>query len=310
MVDILMATYNGELYLEEQIKSIIKQSYKNWILYIRDDGSKDNTLKIINRYTYKYPDKIKLIADDRGNLGSNMNFKELMQYSKNEYCMFCDQDDVWLEDKIKLSLDKIKKLENKYGKNTPILVHTDLKVVNEKLDEISESFWEYIKLNPSLTSINNLLVRNNITGCTIIMNNKLKEYSKKISVQCCMHDWWIALVESSMGKIGIINQPTILYRQHNNNQVGATINTGLMNKIGVYKNIHYMLKSSILYDRINQAKAFYKQYRDDIGEKNRIIIEQFIEIENKNKFVRKLIINRNKFYTTRPFADLQILLFG
>ena len=140
MVDILMATYNGELYLEEQIKSIIKQSYKNWILYIRDDGSKDNTLKIINRYTYKYPDKIKLIADDRGNLGSNMNFKELMQYSKNEYCMFCDQDDVWLEDKIKLSLDKIKKLENKYGKNTPILVHTDLKVVNEKLDEISESF--------------------------------------------------------------------------------------------------------------------------------------------------------------------------
>ena len=100
MVDILMATYNGGKYIAEQIDSILNQNYNDWKLYIRDDGSKDNTVNIVKEYIEKYPDKIILIEDGRRNLGPKLNFGELLKISKSEYCMFCDHDDVWMEDKV------------------------------------------------------------------------------------------------------------------------------------------------------------------------------------------------------------------
>lgn len=114
MVDILMATYNGEKYISEQLESIIGQDFKDWKLFIRDDGSKDNTIHIIDNYMKKFPDKIELIDNYNRNLGVKLNFGELMKRSKNQYCMFSDQDDVWLPNKISITLNKMKELEKVY----------------------------------------------------------------------------------------------------------------------------------------------------------------------------------------------------
>ena len=109
-IDILLATYNGERYLSEQLDSILKQSCDNWRIFVRDDGSEDGTSTIIERYQKQYSGKIFIIKDEKQNLGACGNFSELLKKSKSDYIMFCDQDDVWKEDKIKITLKKMKQV--------------------------------------------------------------------------------------------------------------------------------------------------------------------------------------------------------
>ena len=140
MIDILMATYNGERYISEQIESILNQTYKNWKLYIRDDGSKDNTISIIRDFEKQYPNKIILVKDKKNGLGAKCNFAELMKYSKQEYCMFSDQDDIWIDNKIEKTLEKMKQAEKKYSKKTKNFEHTELKVIDVELKDINDSY--------------------------------------------------------------------------------------------------------------------------------------------------------------------------
>ena len=221
MIDILLATYNGEKFLKEQIESILSQTCGNWKLLIRDDGSNDNTIDIINAFSQRYPDKIELIKDADGNIGPAQNFSRLLQNSTGQYVMFCDQDDVWLPKKIETTLNKIKETENIYP-NIPLLVHTDLKVVDADLNTIAESFWSYNKIDPERDSIpERIIYRNTVTGCTAMINKKAKQIAAPIPKFVRLHDWWIALNVAKYGRIFYISEPAVLYRQHRENVIGA-----------------------------------------------------------------------------------------
>ncbi|MCX6660415.1 MAG: glycosyltransferase [Candidatus Bathyarchaeota archaeon] len=147
-IDVLLATYNGEKYLREQIDSILSQTYKNWNLLVRDDGSSDNTIRIIESYRDLVPDRIVVLKDDLGNLGVIRNFSKLLGYSHSDYIMLSDQDDMWLPRKIELTYKKMQDLVKKYGDDVPLLVYTDWKVVDVNLSVISNSGWRYFKVNP------------------------------------------------------------------------------------------------------------------------------------------------------------------
>lgn len=222
MIDILLATYNGEKFISEQIQSIINQTYLDWKLIIHDDGSTDETVKIIKRIQAEYPNKIKLINDQLCFGEAKSNFEHLLKLSLSKYIMFCDQDDVWDKNKIQLSLNKLLHLE-KLNKNQPILVHTDLSVVDSKLNLINKSMWSLQKTNPEWSKkLNISLIQNSVTGCTIIMNQHAKEISLPIPQNAIMHDWWILLsVLKHNGTVDFLNISTIKYRQHNFNEVGA-----------------------------------------------------------------------------------------
>jgi len=221
MIDILLATYNGEKYLSPQIDSIITQTYKDWQLLIRDDLSTDNTVNIIKNYTCKYPDKIRLIEDNKGHLGLVQNFGALLELALSEYIMFCDQDDIWLPNKIELTLNTMKAAGQTWP-NTPLLVHTDLKVVDEMLKPIAESFWKLHRISPeSDCQLKKIIYRNIVTGCTVMINKKAKEISMPFPPEARIHDWWIALNVVKYGKIIHIAMPTVLYRQHIANLIGA-----------------------------------------------------------------------------------------
>jgi glycosyltransferase involved in cell wall biosynthesis len=127
----------------------------------------------------------------------------MFQYAKSDYVMTCDQDDVWMHDKIEITYEKMKEAERKY-KNVPILVHTDLKVVDENLNLISESLMKMQNLDSSRDKINNLLVQNIVTGCTAMVNQKLISYIKSVPKHAIMHDWWMALIASSLGRVEFI----------------------------------------------------------------------------------------------------------
>ncbi|WP_143191790.1 glycosyltransferase, partial [Paenibacillus sp. P46E] len=131
-ITILMATYNGEKFLKEQLESILKQSHEKWRLIIRDDCSKDSTPKILNEYSQK-DSRIKFILGET-NLGPVLNFNELIKLALNsKYIMFADQDDVWFDSKIEVSLENIKNIETRMGEDIPILVYSKLKYVSEDL---------------------------------------------------------------------------------------------------------------------------------------------------------------------------------
>jgi len=222
---ILLAAYNGAPYIQQQIESIKVQDYDNWYILIRDDGSIDDTPKIIREISSR-DDRIEILSHKREK--SEMvvnNFNILMEQArlrKAEYIMFADQDDVWRLDKIRLQIKLMLELEKKYGINTPILVYSELEVVDESLSVIDSSFMNYQGIkNESHQPLNVLLVQNFVTGCASLINNRLLELATPIPDGVMMHDWWIALLAASGGQLGFIDEPTVRYRQHSDNKVGA-----------------------------------------------------------------------------------------
>jgi glycosyltransferase involved in cell wall biosynthesis len=269
MINILLATYNGEQYLKEQIDSLLSQTYQEFKILVRDDNSKDSTINIIQEYEKVYPVKIKLIQDDFGNLGSSKSFMKLLEYSDREYIMFCDQDDVWLPNKIELSLQKIKELENETKIDIPLLVFSDLHVVNESLKIIENSFWKYQKLIPKTAkNWKKLVAQNVITGCTIIMNKRAKEVSLPFVLDMMIHDQWIGVNVAKYGKIAYIDKQTILYRQHGKNVAGAHsygfkyISSKLMQ---IKKILNYFQQASKYFKEISILEIIFYKMQTNIS---------------------------------------------
>lgn len=218
---ILLATYNSEKYLKVQIDSILAQSFADFILYIRDDGSTDDTLLIIDEYLRSFSNII-FLKDDQTGRFSMGSFMWMLEAVDADYYMFADHDDYWLENKVQLTLNKMFEVEN-YEFSKPVIIHTDLKVVDTNLKEVASSFWNYSKIKPSLLlNFNFLAVYNLLTGCTMMINKKARNVSLPYSKFALMHDSWIGLkVMDNGGIIDFIPNQTILYRQHGNNAIGA-----------------------------------------------------------------------------------------
>lgn len=216
-IDILMATYNGEKYLREQIDSILNQTFKDFNLIICDDCSKDSTWKILQEYEKK-DSRVKIIKNEK-NLGYNKNFEKLLSYVQSEYFMLSDQDDFWMENKVEESYRKITEEDLN-------LVCSDLEVVDENLNTIHSSMWEFwpdYNIKNKIKKSNDYrscLMTNCVTGCTTIINSKLISELIPLPGYPIVHDWWIALVAGSKGPIGYIEKPLIKYRQHGHNQIG------------------------------------------------------------------------------------------
>lgn len=224
MTDILMSTYNGERYLPEQLDSIINQTEQDWHLYVRDDGSSDNTLQVLADYAAK--DARITITDNGGqNLGVIRSFESLLQqWGNDEYIMFCDQDDVWLPNKAALTLEHMKAQEAQAGKDIPIVVHTDLLVVDEDMQEMAPSFWRYSNIVPEILNhnVHYLGICNSITGCAMMMNQAARKVVLPFAKQAFMHDQWIGIsVLQHHGILHAVYEPTMKYRQHHSNVVGA-----------------------------------------------------------------------------------------
>ena len=221
-VAILLATYNGETYIREQIDSLLRQSYTEWNLFIHDDGSTDRTPEIIRDYERIYPDRIHVLSGKPCG-GAKENFFYIMRQVTAPYVMFCDQDDVWLPEKIEETLSQMKTLEAQSGTEIPALVFSDLSVVDGNLNLIADRMSVYQKLDPDRVRPENLMVQNVITGCTVMANRALVELALKVrnTDNAIMHDWWCALVASVFGQISYIDKPLVLYRQHGTNSVGA-----------------------------------------------------------------------------------------
>jgi rhamnosyltransferase len=231
---ILLGTYNGADYIAEQIQSIQKQSVTEWVLLIRDDGSTDDTVAIIRQIT-SGDTRIRIVDDNAGNLGVVRNFGRLMTLARDEdaeVIFFADQDDVWRPDKMELQLTRLRQMEGTSASSPPILVHSDLSVVDRNLQRLCESFMAYQGIaNERRQPLKTLLVQNFVTGCATVVNRPLLELALPVPEGVLMHDWWLALCAAAFGEIGFVEEPTVSYRQHGRNEVGAKSFWGMLNPL-------------------------------------------------------------------------------
>lgn len=221
-IAILMATCNGEQYIEAQINSLLSQSCADWELFIHDDGSQDGTADIIRAYEQTNPNRIHVLSGEPCG-SAKENFFFLLKQVRAPYIMFCDQDDVWTSDKIEMTLERMQLIEEQDGAKTPCLVFSDLSITDSSLNLIAERMSVYQKLDPHRIEPGNLAIQNVITGCTMMINRTLAELSLRPENTdgMIMHDWWCALLAACFGRISFVDRPLVLYRQHEGNSVGA-----------------------------------------------------------------------------------------
>jgi len=216
-VNILLSTYNGEKYLSKQIDSIINQTFSNWNLLIRDDGSKDKTPQIIKEYCSK-DERIHFINESNiSNVGVHRSFKELAAFEEADYYFLSDQDDVWKKKKIE------KMLQVAHGKSNsrwsgPKLYYSDLTIVNSKLEVISERI-KNPEGNHKAPILKDFLANNVVTGCSAMFNLTLRNLWLADSEIIALHDSMLGILAAAFGQLIFIDEPLIYYRQHEANVV-------------------------------------------------------------------------------------------
>lgn len=310
-VEVLLATYNGAAYISEQIDSILAQNDPHVTITVRDDGSTDETPRILLEYQTRYPKRIQVLPTAQ-NLGTLGNFAHLLDASTAAYVMFSDQDDVWVSTKISQSLAAMKDLESRHGEDRPLLVHTDLSVVDEHLRLIHDSYRSYTRLDPHKgIRWSRLLTQNAVTGCTMLANRPLVALAAPIPEAAVMHDWWLALVAAAFGAIGYVAKPTILYRQHQSNSVGAM-------RYGV---ADFLLRSAsaahrerlhqLRLQRKNQAQTFLERYEPALDATRRRILQAYLQVHSSRSHLKKrVLLLKHGFYRSGVLPNLLSLVFA
>ncbi|HEM3612880.1 TPA: glycosyltransferase family 2 protein [Streptococcus suis] len=304
-VNILMSTYNGQQFLAEQIRSIQEQTYTDWTLFIRDDGSSDRTRELIKDFV-EQDQRIRFIdVETDENLGVIKSFHRLVHYDTADYYFFSDQDDVWLPNKLEVSL---KKAQN-YPANLPLMVYMDLKVVNQDLEIMAESMIKS-QSHHANTELVQELTENTVTGGVAMINHHLAEMWQ-VTEDILMHDWYLALLATAFGKLVFIDQPGELYRQHDNNVLGART---------LSKRFKKWIRPHVLFEVYwNLIKRSQKQaaYLLDLPleDSDRDLVQAFVTIMDKPflqryKTLKKFGLRKNKAFHTFVFSMLIITKFA
>lgn len=280
-VNILMATYNGEKFLAQQIESIQKQTFKEWNLLIRDDGSSDKTCDIIRNFTAK-DSRIRFINEnEHHNLGVIKSFFTLVNYEVADFYFFSDQDDVWLPEKLSVSLEAAKHKAS----DVPLLVYTDLKVVNQELNILQDSMIRAQSHHANTTLLPEL-TENTVTGGTMMINHALAEKWFTPN-DILMHDWFLALLAASLGEIIYLDLPTQLYRQHDNNVLGARTMDKRFKILREGPKSIFTRYWKLIHDSQKQASLIVDKYGDIMTANDLELIKCFIKID-KQPFMTRL----------------------
>lgn len=283
-ITVLLATYNGSNYVRQMIDSVLAQTYTDFHLVLSDDQSKDDTAQILEEYAQAYPGKITHYRSGLRFGNAQDHFLHLLnQFHESPYIMFCDQDDYWHADKMEKTLQKMLAIETQ-GK--PALVHTDLQVVDGALKPMDRSFMHFSKLNGNRLKLNQLLVQNVVTGCTMLINRPLAELSCQHlpKERILMHDWWLALIAAAMGNAAYLDEATIDYRQHGNNVVGAKNTRSIPYILSKIKNDGVKTAMAQTYA---QARIFLDCFGDLLDDDTRKTLQMYAAMDQKNGFVRR-----------------------
>ena len=309
-IDIALAVFNGESYLEPLIESVFAQTRTDFILSICDDGSTDATLEIVAAAARAHPGRVRLFACD-GHVGPAANFSRLLARLDGDITLLCDQDDLWLSDKVETTVRAMARLEAQWGAATPLLVHTDLSVVASDLRMIDPSLARYQRLDPASSLLRQLLLGNVVTGCTLAMNRALRERVLPVPAQASMHDHWIALVASVLGRTAYVPRATLLYRQHDGNVIGAAGWSMRAIARRVRQTLLDDTKLRVLQRYSAQARILVARHGDEMAPRERDAAQAVAGLWGRSRAMRLWLLLRHRLGlpgAVRTLATLAALL--
>lgn len=289
-VDIVLATYNGERFLAEQLDSIAEQTLRSWRVLVADDGSSDATLEILARYRHRWGEgKLTVLPPVAGRLGPAASFGRLLAASDADYVCMCDQDDVWSADRLAVTVGRVQARE-RASMGGPVLVHSDLAVVDERLGPISPSLDRYQRLSAARrTGLRHLLVQNSVTGCTTAMNRPLIQSALPIPSEAVMHDWWLALVAAAFGVVDYEPRALVRYRQHRSNALGAR-------KHGIGRGADLGSMRASLARTYRQAAELQERLGDRMPSAESLMVRRYSEIPRLGPVARRVRVVTDRYF--------------
>ncbi|MGN1206208.1 MAG: glycosyltransferase family 2 protein [Eubacterium sp.] len=299
-IGIILATYNGEKYLREQLESILSNTFTDYEIHICDDGSTDGTVAIAKEYVEKYP-QISLWQNEK-NQGYTKNFLQAMKRETTPYVMLCDQDDIWKPDKIEMTYRAMKEAEE--SENMPILVFTDAENYDDATKKDMGSFHKTSHLDTKKFDTAHLFMENKCIGCTIMCNAKVRDYLTELPEEIRVHDWWLALICSHFGKVIYLDKMTLHYRQHSDNMIGtSSFFQYLAQRISHWKEQKEAIRATMA-----QGNAFYHIFGDKIQDpKRKKCAYEFSKMSEKNVIMRRYLAVHYGFLKSGLVRNIALL---
>ena len=306
---VLLAAYNGEKDLPLLLASLREQTFSAFTVLMQDDGSKDGTLALLEDAARQDP-RFTLAARQGEHLGPAGNFLSLLRQADADRVLFCDQDDLWDADKIETLSRALDRAEEESGAETPILVHSDCRLIDENGAETAPGFFRHQGWDPAAVTLPRLLVQNNVTGCTLIMNRPLISLvvSHGKAKELFMHDWFVALTAAAFGRVVFVDRPLTGYRQHGDNAVGAS-RSGLLARgfraLGKRKDARRRILLTYTHTQV-----FRRLYDGELPEEAERLTSAYLETRRMKKLPRVLAVRRLGCTMQSRVTRLGQLLFG
>ncbi len=306
---VLLAVYNGEKHLPALLASLRAQTDPDFIVLFQDDGSTDGSARLLSSAAAE-DDRFREAGESGRGLGPAGNFLSLIRQADADALLLCDQDDVWETEKIARLKQALREAETRFGPDTPLLVHSDCSLIDEDGSPLGDSFFRRQGWDPEAVTLPRLLVQNNVTGCTVIMNRSLSALiaAHGVAKDLFMHDWFIALTAAAFGRVVFLNEPLTRYRQHGNNAIGAS-QRGLISRGFSALNRRDRAKKRILLT-YTHTMVFRRLYEGLLPPEANRLTADYLATRRLKKIPRVLAVRRLGCVMQSPITRLGQTVFG
>lgn len=310
-IAVLMACYQGAAYLPEQLTSLAAQDDPCFRVLMQDDGSADDTFSLLQAQA-QADQRFALARENGRHFGAIGNFMSLLRQDTADYTALCDQDDRWAPQRLSRCREALAQAEARYGASTPLMVHSDCRVTDESGVILQESFFRHQGWDPAATTLPRLLVQNNVTGCTLMMNAALRrlvcQYGNPDSM--VMHDWFIALTAAAFGHILFLDEPLVSYRQHGRNVKGASQSS--LTRRGLKALSAWKKGKARIAMTYRHAEAFLSAFDGGaaLPAPARDTLRRYLATETMPKIRRLWTVRRGGYTMQSPVTRLGQILFG
>ena len=308
-VQVLLACYHGGPYLSRQLATLRGQDDPCLSVLMQDDGSSDDTASLLREVAGE-DGRFHLAGENGRHLGAVGNFWSLLRQSDGELIALCDQDDEWAPSRLSRCREALERAEALYGADTPLLVHSDCRLIDGDGALLAESFFRRQGWDPDATTLPRLLVQNNVTGCTLMMNAPLRRQALQHGDpgRMYMHDWFLALTAAAFGRIVFIPEPLVSYRQHGSNVMGASAAGQVRRGVRALSQwVKGKARITLTYDH---TRAFREACGDALPDVARRCIDGYLATQPMGKLRRVLAVRRGGYTMQSPVTRAGQLLFG
>ena len=297
-IEFILAVFHGEQYLPALLKTLCAQQGAEFRLLCRDDDPAGQTATLLRGFAERAPFPVRLLPGGT-RLGPAGNFQKLLSETTADLVFLLDQDDLLAPEKTVKMAQKMAEAEAMFGKHTPLLIHSDLQLIDKEGKILAKSLWQVQKLDAEqATSFAELLTQNRVTGCACCLNRALIDLAIPFtSEEIIMHDWFLALTAAAFGKVIAIPEPLTSYRLHEANTIGAK-------PLTVKQFFRTIAEgSSSLRERVEktmrQARYFRNRFKDELSEENLELLDAFLSLPSLGLFQR-IAVSRQKNFRKYP----------